>query len=246
MSKKEDLKRQLLPIRSDQTVLETFIIRNSNLPGPRGNLELAFAVAEVYDDARVIMEWTEITENQADVNDPRAFLPFCGAMCLGRLYTAAKNRKYITRLKRLAGDGRWRMREAVAFGFQIIGEHDFSILRTIFSEWITTADNLEQRAILVALAHPPILDEAAVSFCFEIADQILHRMDTTVNFSILKKGLEFTISVFAAADPEAGFRFIRKWIGVNRIIDGILEKNLTKKRLSGKYPEKTNDLLRIF
>ena len=245
MGKKDDLIGQLVPLRNDRSALETFIIRNSNLPGPRGNLELAFAVAEVYHNADVILEWTKITEEQADVNDPRAFLPFCAAVCLGKLYITEKKRSYVTLLKRLAGDGRWRMREAVAFGFQIIGEHDFSILKKLFSDWITTSGNLEKRAILVSLAHPPILNSATVPFCLEITGQILHRLDTTVNFDVLRKGLEFTISVFAAADPQPGLQFIRKWIGKNRVIDRILAENLKKKRLVRADPKKVEDLLNL-
>jgi hypothetical protein len=129
MGKREELKNQLTPILHDRGKLEQFIIRNCNLPGPRGNLELAFALAELYDNQAVLSKWLEITEDRAGVNDPRSFLAFCAVICLGRIYTKTRDEKIITILKKSANDGRWRMREAVAFAFQIIGEHDFDELK---------------------------------------------------------------------------------------------------------------------
>lgn len=243
MGKRDDLIKKLKPILNDKAKLEKFIVNNSNLPGPRGNLELAFAFSEVCDDPDNLQDWLNITEDRADVNDPRSFLPFCAAVCLGRIYTRKKNRKIITILKRLANDGRWRMREAVAFGFQIIGENNFGELRDIFSDWIEKSNNLEKRAILVSLAHPPFLNEDNAEFCFEISDIVLNHMDREHNFDVLRKGLEFTISVFAAANPKLGFRFIKKWIGKEKIIDKIMKENLKKNRLVRKNAEEVRNLL---
>jgi hypothetical protein len=243
MGKKEDLIKKLKPIIDNPGKLEKFIIDNSNLPGPRGNLELAYALAEIYDNLDVLLKWIEITEYQADVNNPKSFLAFCSAVCLGKIYTKTKDKRLISILKKLANDGRWRMREAVAFGFQNIGEHDFKELKSIFSEWIKKSNNLEKRAILVSLAHPRFLDEENAKFCFEITDTILKEMDRENNFDVLRKGLEFTISVFAAANPKLGFSFIKKWIGKDKIIDRIMKENLKKNRLAKKYPKEVETLL---
>ena len=51
-------------------------------------------------------------------------------------------------------------------------------------------------------------------------------MDKDNDFDVLRKGLEFTISVFAAANPKLGFSFIKKWIGKDKIIDKIMKENL--------------------
>ncbi len=243
MRKKDDLINKLKPILSDRDELEKFIIKNSNLPGPRGNLELAFALAEIYENYGVLLEWSGITQDQADVNDPKSFLAFCSAVCLGNIYTKKKNKKIISILKKLANDGRWRMKEAVAFGFQRIGDNDFGELKSIFSEWIKKSNNLEKRAILVSLAHPPILNEANTAFCFEMADTVLKEMDRENDFIILRKGLEFTISVFVAANPRMGFSFIKKWIGKDKVIDKIMKVNLKKSRLLKKHPEEVMSLL---
>lgn len=243
MKKKDNLIKKLKSIINDQEKLEEFIIKNSNLPGPRGNLELAFGLAEIYDDMDTLLRWIKITEDQADVNNPKSFLAFCAAVCLGKVYARKKNKKIINILKKLANDGRWRMREAVAFGFQNIGEHDFDELKSIFSEWIKKSNNFEKRAILVSLAHPPFLNEERAKFCFEITDIILKQMDKENDFDVLRKGLDFTISVFAAANPKVGFNFIKKWIGKNKMIDKIMKENLKKSRLARKNPAKVKNLL---
>lgn len=243
MGKRDDLIKKLKPILTNKEALEKFVIENSNLPGPRGNLELAFALAEIYDDFDTLQDWLKITEDQAGVNDPRLFLPFCSAVCLGKIYTKKKDQRIIEILKDLANDGRWRMREAVAFGFQIIGENNFDELEKIFSEWVRESNNLEKRAILVSLAHPPFLNENNAKFCFEITDIVLGNMNRKNDFEVLKKGLEFTISVFVAANPELGFGFIEKWIGKDKVIDKIMKENLKKNRLVRKNPEKVKHLL---
>jgi hypothetical protein len=243
MRKKKDLISELIPILSDTEKLEKFIMKHSNLPGPRGNLELAFALADIYENFDVLIEWTRISEDQADVNNPKFFLAFCSVVCLGNIYTKRKNKKIISILKKLANDGRWRMKEAVAFGFQLIGEHDFRELQKIFSDWIIKSNNLEKRAILVSLAHPPLLNNAHTEFCFEIADTVLKEMDRENDFDVLRKGLEFTISVFVAANPKMGFSFIKRWIGKDKVIDKIMKENLKKNRLIKKYPEEVMSLL---
>jgi hypothetical protein len=241
--KKDVLINAMRPIIDNPAQLEKFIIENSNLPGPRGNLELAFGFAEIYDNLTVLLKWVQISEDQADVNNPRSFLAFCSAVCLGKLYTKRKNKELILILKKLANDGRWRMREAVAFGFQIIGENDFNELKMIFSDWIKDSNNLEKRAILVSLAHPKFLNKERAKFCFEITDMILRQMDKQNNFDVLKKGLGFTISVYAATNPNLGLNFIQHWIGKDQVIDRILKQNLKKNRLIKKDPERVNELL---
>ncbi len=243
MGKREDFIRKLKPIINDPEKLERFIIANSNLPGPRGNLELAFGLAEIYNDLDVLLRWTRITEDQADVNNPKSFLAFCSAVCLGKIHTKNKEQKIITILKNLANDGRWRMREAVAFGFQYIGEDDFNELKSIFSEWIRESNNFEKRAMLVSLAHPIFLNEENSKFCFEIAEFVLKKMDRENNFDVLRKGLEFTISVFVAANPKLGFNFMKRWIGKDKVIDKIIKENLKKNRVVRKNPDEVEELL---
>jgi hypothetical protein len=64
------------------------------------------------------------------------------------------------------------------------------------------------------------------------------------DFEILKNGLEFTISVYAAANPEYGFVFLDKWIGRDGVIDNIIKSNLKKNRLLKKHLQKAEELLK--
>ena len=244
MSKKDDLIQKLKSIADDPVKLEKFLMENSNLPGPRGNLELGFALAEIYENIDVLAKWTDIDARQAGVNDPRSFLPFCSAVCLGKMYTKSKDDKIIQILKKFACDDRWRIREAAAFGFQMIGEKDFSELERIFSGWILKSSNREKRAILVSLAHPKFLDEKTSLFCFEILEYVLENLEKDDDFEIVRKGLDFTISVYTAANPEYGFSLMEKWIGKDNVIDKIIRSNLRKNRLLRKYPKKTEELLK--
>ncbi len=244
MGKKEELIKKINLVIDDPKKLEKFLIGNSNLPGPRANLELAFALSELYDNIEILTKWTEIDADRADVDDPLSFLPFCAAVALGNLYVKTRDEKILRILKKMAGDDRWRIREAVAFGFQKIGEDDFTTLKRIFSGWIVKSGNREKRAILVSLAHPKILDRDATLFCFEILENVFENMRKDGDFEILKKGLEFTISVYAAANAEEGFSFMERWIGKDPVIDGIIESNLKKKRLSKKYPGKVLELMK--
>src|SRR5512136_5914 len=59
-----------------------FLLRNSGLPGPRGNLELALAVAELASTTQV-ETMLAIPAEQAPENSPQVFLVFCGLTALG-------------------------------------------------------------------------------------------------------------------------------------------------------------------
>ncbi|MBK8945768.1 MAG: hypothetical protein IPM32_10945 [Ignavibacteriae bacterium] len=244
MSKIEDLKTRLLPLISNHKKLEKFLIENSNLPGPRANLELLFALSEVYEDFDTILEWSKISEEQADTNAPKSFLVVCSLVCMGRIYTKNNDKKIIEILKEQSNDKRWRIREGVTFGLQIIGESNFNELVEIIDNWIKDSSNLEKRAILVSLAHPKFLNKENAIYCFNIADQILSELKNDEDYTVLKKGLEFTISVFVAANDVLGFEFLEKWIGKSDVIDRIIKENLKKKRVKRIDVKKVEVLLK--
>ncbi|NIM58185.1 MAG: hypothetical protein GTO16_04485 [Candidatus Aminicenantes bacterium] len=225
---------------------------------------MAFALADCFEkvDAseshwKMLLEWTRISPDDAPTNDPREFLPFCAILSLGSLYNNSdKKRKeqIINIIKASASDGRWRIREAVAMGFQRVSEKNFTVIKEMFSKWIKKSSLLEKRAILVTLAHPPVLDnkENAI-FSFRIADEILQGLQKldgierkSEEFAILKKGLEFTISVYVASLPQEGFRFLKKWAQkANLDIKKILKSNLSKTRLIKKYGPMVKEVLAL-
>src|SRR6185369_10453579 len=99
-----------------------FLRKNSGLPGPRGNLELAHAVAGAGSEK----QFRQLLSFQAEENTPEVFLVFCGVMGLGKL--AANEPKLFDQLREYASDQRWRIREAVATGLQLAGDQDMDLL----------------------------------------------------------------------------------------------------------------------
>ena len=77
-----------------------FLLRESGLPGPRGNLELAYAVAEEGSKE----QFEKLLAFQAKENTTEVFLVFCGIVGLGEL--AANETKLFDRLRGYASDPR--------------------------------------------------------------------------------------------------------------------------------------------
>ena len=99
-----------------------FLLKESGPPGPRGNLELAHAVAQEGNKN----QFDHLLTFHADENTPEVFVVFCGVMGLGRL--AADQPELFNRLREYASDPRWRIREAVATGLQLAGDQDMDLL----------------------------------------------------------------------------------------------------------------------
>ena len=66
---------------------ESYLLAHSNLPGPRGNLELAQAAADVGDEAQ-FRRWSSLGPDLAPENTPGCFLAFCGVVGLGAIIGA--------------------------------------------------------------------------------------------------------------------------------------------------------------
>ena len=118
MSKTEEYRQTLHSLKD----WDSFLMENSGLPGPRGNLELAHAVAQEGDQK----QFEHFLTYHAEENMPEVFVFFCGVMGLGKL--AAGKTELFNRLREYASDPRWRIREAVATGLQLTGDQDMDLL----------------------------------------------------------------------------------------------------------------------
>jgi hypothetical protein len=267
MNKRDEYVKQLKPliIKYAFRELENMLISDSNLPGPRGNLELAYGFADCLKDIQYIEdslwqtlnEWAGITAEDTSSDSPKEFIPFCAVQALGAVFTFVdyeKKAKIIEIFKAAANDSRWRVREAVAIGLQWIEERNFGDTEVIFGRWINTASLFERRAIIAALAHPPVLNNKDnVMFCIEITEKILidlislsREQRKTEEFRVLKKGLEYAISVFVAKLPDEGFKFMKKWAQKNDPdIKKIIKSNLGKSRLTKKFGQQVNEVLAV-
>jgi hypothetical protein len=231
--KKADRYRQVLRDLADW---QPFLLQESGLPGPRGNIELAHVVADEGDRA-MFLHFLTFDAGQAPTNSPYEFLAFCGVVGLGRL-VAEGQREHLGTLRCCACDPRWRIREAVAMALQRFGRVDMDALLAEMADW-SRGTLLEQRAAAAGLCEPALLrQERHVERVLAILDQITASIQDVEDrrsdeFQVLRKGLGYCWSVAVAALPDQGKRAMETWFAsADRDVRWIMRENLKKKRLS--------------
>jgi hypothetical protein len=237
--------------------LERYIITNSNLPGPRGNLELALAFGDAVVEHAIpgtgsqrlwnlCVGLTEVSPEEAPVNDPRELIPFCGAVGLGAIGSViqAYCHRALTRLRGLAADPRWRMREAVCFGLQNLLRARKKEALAALESWVAGGELLQMRAVAAGVAEPALLADretsmAALQFHRDILRKLSAVKDRSSDaFRALRKGLGYTLSVIVCAVPEEGFALLGELAeSQDRDIRWIVKENLKKKRLVKAFPD---------
>lgn len=244
--------------------LERFLVAESRLPGPRANLELAHAFGDTFEGRperatdglrRKLVEWATLSAEAAPTGDPREFLPFCALQAIAALFpdfahpqadSGGRDDRYVPELlRKAANDPRWRMREAVAMAFQRIGRRDFEALADTFTAWLTGgASFYEQRAIVASLAEPNLLSgDQRAAFSLRIAGEIMERVPgvdagdrRSEEFRVLRKGLDYALSVLVEKAPTLGFPFLDELArNPDREVRAIVKANLRHKRLQ-KFP----------
>ncbi len=178
---------------------DAYLLAHANLPGPRGNLELAAAAADLGDEAQ-FRRWAALGPDVAPENTPGCFLAFCGVVGLGAVMARDLCRGEVpspnsTRettlggetlgeetlggetpplqvLRPLASDPRWRIREGVAMALQRWGDVDMPGLLAALADWVT-GNPWEQRAAAAGLCEPRLLrNPAHAAAVLGILDQI--------------------------------------------------------------------------
>ncbi len=215
---------------------DAFLLSESGLPGPRGNIELARAVAEEGNRA-LFWRYLAYDAGRAPTNDPHEFLAFCGVLGLGRLL-AEGDREVLGRLRQCASDLRWRVREAVAMALQRWGAVEMGALLAEMERW-SHGPPLEQRAAAAALCEPSLLgDTATVEGVLDILDAITASVEAAPDrrsegFQALRRGLGYCWSVAVAAHPAAGKPRLERWLASrDRDVRWIVRENLKKARLA--------------
>jgi hypothetical protein len=261
MSRKSSYKEVLVDLldrflkTDNEEEIRGYLASNSNLPGPRGNLELAYAFAEVAEDCsardphkmwELASRLVSVSPEEAPVNNPKEFLPFCGAIILGAIgsvYDEFCLRAYAL-LKRLANDPRWRTREGVAMGIQrLVARRGLSAFKEL-SMWIAKNDWLAMRAVAAGVAEPALLrDKQNAGYALELHKMIFTRIFAsgdrkTVEFKTLRKTLGYSLSVVTNAAPKEGFGYIRRIINTDDAdVQWVIKENLTKNRLVKNFPK---------
>jgi len=242
-------------INIDNKDIIRFITKHSNLPGPRGNLELAFAFSDVITESleknkdqlwQLCNDLCSITVDEAPVNSPFELVSFCGTLGIGSLgskHTSLFNIA-LCKLKILANDPRWRMREAVAMALQRLANSRSLETLNELTNWIVYGKFLELRAVAAALADPAILkDEQVAAQALMMHQKIMENLVLQVDrksetFRTLRKGLGYTWSVVIQANPEKGFNVLAEMAkSEDRDIQWIVRENLKKNRLIKNFAE---------
>jgi hypothetical protein len=231
--KKTDYYRQILHTLE---VWDSFLLQESGLPGPRGNLELVQVVADEGDEA-LFWRYLGFGPDVAPTNSAQEFLAVCGVVGLGRLLTEGQM-EVLDTLRRCASDPRWRVREGVAMALQRWGEQDMEALLREMTVW-SQGSFLEQRAAVAALCEPKLLKDPQHSKdVLQILDQVMALLTKVEDrksddFKVLRKGLGYCWSVAVAALPEAGKPLLEKWLtSEDKDVLWIMRENLKKDRLS--------------
>jgi len=231
MSKVDDYQQELAGLAE----WDAYLLAGSNLPGPRGNLELAQA-AVLLGNADQFLEWLKWTPEMAPENTPQCYLAFCGTWGLGKLI-AAGNAHFIPLLQKQASDPRWRVREASAMALQTIGDSHPDHLLEIAHTW-KSGNYLEQRAVMAGLCEPRLLKNT--EFCRQvlgILDEITVGLSATTgnkseDFRVLRQALGYGWSVAIVSAPEIGKVLFEKWAAFQHPdIRWMVNENLKKNRL---------------
>jgi hypothetical protein len=214
---------------------DDYLRSNSGLPGPRGNLELAQVVVDE-GNKDLFERYVLFTPEIAPENTQDVFLSFCGVMGLGRLVAEGKMEN-IARLRKLASDPRWRIREGVAMALQRVGDKDIDLLLNEMEKW-SKGKELEQRAAAAAICEPRLLqDKNHSKQALRILDGITRSISKNKNrksegFIALRKGMGYCWSVAVVSNPEFGKKLMAKWIpSTDKDIRWIMKKNLKKNRV---------------
>ena len=232
MPKREDLEATLRAAPD----LEAYLLAHSGLPGPRANLELAWAAAEVAERPE-LRRWAAVPPEEAGTNEPAGFVVVCGAIGLGRLI-AEGDRGALSTLRPLASDPRWRVREGVAMALQRVGDADVATLLPIVREW-AGGTAFERRAAVAAIAEPRLLrDPSTASVAVGLLDRITTSFESegeereSPGMEALRKALGYGWSVVIVAEPDEGERAFEAWLSSReRRVRWVCRENLRKARL---------------
>jgi hypothetical protein len=221
--------------------LEAHLTSRSGLPGPRMNLRLAGEFADIVAALvvaprppvaaleRLLDGWAALPPDAAPGNDPRVILPATAALTYGAVGAARPDWRNdeLGKLRRAAGDSRWRVREMVAAGLQ----------RMLAADWLAT---------LAELRSWPAPSEPLLALQ-EAATAVLRAMPAAgragPDWRMLRQALGYTWSVVVAADPDAGFPALERLCATaDADLRWIARENARKKRLA-RWPAQVARIL---
>jgi hypothetical protein len=237
--------------QGDREPLEHYLAEHSNLPGPRGNLELLNAFADAV--GAVITQPDPPVEQLEDlldgwaaldvaVSEPRVMLPCAAVLAYGQAGASRPDwwDGEIAKIHSAAADSRWRVREMVAAALQRMLAADWKRAYSALVEWVSEDDPLVIRAAAAGVAEPPLLHEpthaentlAIQQRAVEKLAQFPPESRRDENVRTLRQALGYTVSVAVAAAPDAGFRLLERLAASgDSDVRWVVRENLKKNRL---------------
>ncbi len=211
------------------------LLKNSGLPGPRGNLELLYSFSKNATKEEIDECLSYYKDNLHD--SPEEFVVMCGIV--GYCIRNKDNiQNALNVIRQFATHSSWRIREAVAIGIQEITENHTNEIMNTLEKW-ANGNDLEKRAVVAALCEPKLLKEKSfIIKIFDILTKITMSFDKiegklTESQNSLRKTLGYGWSVAIASLPYEGkeaFESIARCS--NKHIKWIVRENLKKKRLT--------------
>jgi hypothetical protein len=232
---KLDSYRKALSTTSDW---DEYLLKESGLPGPRANLELVQAAADLGTPEQ-FRRWLALEPAATPAKTALEFLPVCGAVGLGRLL-AEGQLGVLPELRQHANDTRWRVREGVAMALQRWGDADMGGPVKAMKDW-ANGTWLERRATAAGLCEPRLLaDGKHAKAVLKLLDVITRAVAKAGpadrkgdDFKALRQGLAYCWSVAVAAAPADGKAAMEKWLaGQDKDVLWIMKENLKKNRLA--------------
>lgn len=232
MSRVDDYREKL----KSASEWEPYLLAESGLPGPRGNLELAAAFAAEAAPSQ-IWRYAGLLPEAAPGGTALEFLAFCGVLGLGR-FLIGGDQKALRLLRERAADPRWRVREAVAMALQRLGDVEMARLLRIAAEW-SSGTFFEQRAAVAALCEPRLLKgKSHAQATLKMLDRVTAGLAKAPGrreegFKALRKALGYGWSVAVVALPEEGRPRLERWFGADDPdVRWVMSENLKKARLA--------------
>lgn len=218
------------------------LLENSNLPGPRGNLELLYQFAHFGTPDQVTACLNLNKVDQSINNSPEEFGVMCGVV---RTCMVKKDRlqELIIELRGYANHSSWRVREAVCIGLQEVAK----VLGTAqiydaIKGWSRGSD-FEKRTFVATLCEPALLkDNASNVKILDALNEITQGFEGVVaklddGQTSLRKALGYCWSVAIVHEPEYGKAIFENLLqrtldkDANKHILWVIKENLKKNRL---------------
>lgn len=234
--------------------LEQYLMDKSQLPGPRMNLALVNAFADVVGEAAhrpdwqcsaleaLLDRWAGMSLAEAPVNHPREMLPSSAVLAYGQVAVSRPGwwDDEMAKIRRAANNPRWRVREQVTAALQRMLDADWSLNMPVLIAWASEGTPLEARAAASAVAEPRFLkDKARAEDALAVQAEAVNRLMNIPedqrrgeDVRVLRQALGFTLSVVTAASPETGFHLMEELAALpDADMIWIVRENMKKKRL---------------